>query len=47
MIRFDQVTKRYPSGQDALQELSFEVDTGEQKGWTIQLTDTAGAAPRP
>ena len=25
----------------------FEVDTGEQKGWTIQLTDTAGAAPRP
>ena len=23
----------------------FEVDTGEQKGWTIQLTDTAGAAP--
>lgn len=25
----------------------FEVDTGEQKGWTIQLTDTAGAASRP
>jgi uncharacterized membrane protein len=25
----------------------FEVDTGEQKGWTIQLTDTAGTAPRP
>lgn len=25
----------------------FEVDTGEQKGWTIQLTDTAGPAPRP
>ncbi|MBN9468397.1 MAG: DUF1036 domain-containing protein [Bosea sp.] len=23
----------------------FEVDTGEQKGWTIQLTDTPGAAP--
>lgn len=26
----------------------FEVDTGEQKGWTIQLTDGAGGpAPRP
>ena len=26
----------------------FEVDTGEQKSWTIQLTDTSGgAAPRP
>jgi uncharacterized membrane protein len=25
----------------------FEVDTGEQKSWTIQLTDTTGAAPRP
>lgn len=23
----------------------FEVDTGEQKGWTIQLTDTQGGAP--
>ena len=23
----------------------FEVDTGEQKGWTIQLTDTPGATP--
>ncbi|WP_353186119.1 DUF1036 domain-containing protein [Bosea sp. (in: a-proteobacteria)] len=23
----------------------FEVDTGEQKSWTIQLTDTTGAAP--
>jgi uncharacterized membrane protein len=26
----------------------FEVDTGEQKSWTIQLTDTTGAqTPRP
>jgi uncharacterized membrane protein len=26
----------------------FEVDTGEQKSWTIQLTDaTGGAPPRP
>ncbi|KQU52825.1 hypothetical protein ASG72_06190 [Bosea sp. Leaf344] len=25
----------------------FEVDTGEQKSWTIQLTDNTGAAPRP
>lgn len=26
----------------------FEVDTGEQKGWTIQLTDApGGGAPRP
>ncbi|CAM5211719.1 putative membrane protein OS=Bosea thiooxidans OX=53254 GN=SAMN05660750_01132 PE=4 SV=1 [Bosea thiooxidans] len=23
----------------------FEVDTGEQKSWTIQLTDTSGTAP--
>ncbi|AMJ61742.1 DUF1036 domain-containing protein [Bosea sp. PAMC 26642] len=23
----------------------FEVDTGEQKSWTIQLTDTTGAMP--
>ena len=23
----------------------FEVDTGEQKSWTIQLTDTTGSAP--
>jgi cell division transport system ATP-binding protein len=29
MIRFDQVTKRYPSGQEALQELSFEMAAGE------------------
>ena len=26
----------------------FEVDTGEQKSWTIQLTDpTGGGVPRP
>ncbi|MEP6940183.1 MAG: cell division ATP-binding protein FtsE [Rudaea sp.] len=29
MIRFDQVSKRYPSGQDALCDLSFEIGAGE------------------
>jgi cell division transport system ATP-binding protein len=29
MIRFDLVGKRYPSGHDALSELSFELGTGE------------------
>jgi cell division transport system ATP-binding protein len=29
MIRFDQVTKRYPSGHEALRELSFELASGE------------------
>ncbi|HSX60073.1 MAG TPA: cell division ATP-binding protein FtsE [Tahibacter sp.] len=29
MIRFDQVTKRYPSGHEALHELSFELAAGE------------------
>ncbi|MEO8672023.1 MAG: cell division ATP-binding protein FtsE [Tahibacter sp.] len=29
MIRFDQVTKRYPSGHEALHELSFELESGE------------------
>ncbi|UXI69113.1 cell division ATP-binding protein FtsE [Tahibacter amnicola] len=29
MIRFDQVTKRYPSGHEALQSLSFELAAGE------------------
>ena len=29
MIRFDNVTKRYPGGQDALSEVSFEIDSGE------------------
>ncbi len=29
MIRFDQVTKRYPSGQEAVHELSFELGAGE------------------
>ena len=29
MIRFDNVTKRYAGGQDALAELSFAVDAGE------------------
>ncbi len=29
MIRFDQVTKRYPSGHEAVHELSFELGAGE------------------
>ncbi|MGH8123023.1 MAG: cell division ATP-binding protein FtsE [Rudaea sp.] len=29
MIRFEQVSKRYPSGQEALGDLSFELDAGE------------------
>jgi cell division transport system ATP-binding protein len=29
MIRFDNVSKRYPSGQEALRELSFELAQGE------------------
>lgn len=28
MIRFDRVTKRYPPGLDALEELSFDLDAG-------------------
>jgi ABC-type cobalamin/Fe3+-siderophores transport system ATPase subunit len=29
MIQFDQVTKRYPGGNEALKNLSFTIDTGE------------------
>lgn len=29
MIRFEQVSKKYPSGQEALIDLSFELDAGE------------------
>lgn len=29
MIRFDQVTKRYPGGIDAIRHLSFHVERGE------------------
>jgi cell division transport system ATP-binding protein len=29
MIKFDQVTKRYPGGHEALQGVSFEIDKGE------------------
>lgn len=29
MIRFDRVSKRYPSGQQALQNISFELNRGE------------------
>ncbi len=39
MIRFDQVTKRYPSGQEALQELSFEIGAGEM----VFVTGHSGA----
>lgn len=39
MIKFDQVTKRYEAGGDALQNLSFEVDRGE----LIFLTGPSGA----
>ena len=39
MIRFDQVTKRYPSGREALADLSFEVAPGEM----LFLTGHSGA----
>jgi cell division transport system ATP-binding protein len=39
MIRFDNVTKRYPGGQDALRELSFTIDDGEM----VFLTGHSGA----
>jgi cell division transport system ATP-binding protein len=39
MIQFDQVSKRYETGGDALQNLSFEVDRGEM----IFLTGASGA----
>jgi cell division transport system ATP-binding protein len=39
MIRFDNVTKRYPGGQDALRELSFDIDDGEM----VFLTGHSGA----
>ena len=39
MIRFDQVSKRYPSGHAALQELSFEVGAGEM----VFVTGHSGA----
>jgi cell division transport system ATP-binding protein len=29
MIRFDNVSKRYTTGLDALAELSFEIESGE------------------
>jgi cell division transport system ATP-binding protein len=29
MIKFDDVSKRYPSGQDALSHVSFQIDDGE------------------
>ena len=39
MIRFDQVSKRYDSGQDALSELSFEIGAGEM----VFVTGHSGA----
>lgn len=39
MIRFDNVTKRYPSGQMALQNVDFELGTGEM----VFLTGHSGA----
>ena len=39
MIRFDQVTKRYPSGREALSGVSFAVERGEM----VFLTGHSGA----
>jgi cell division transport system ATP-binding protein len=39
MIRFDRVSKRYPGGTTALQELSFEIGRGEM----VFLTGHSGA----
>jgi cell division transport system ATP-binding protein len=39
MIRFDNVSKRYEGGGDALKRLSFEIDRGEM----VFLTGASGA----
>ncbi|HET7359479.1 MAG TPA: ATP-binding cassette domain-containing protein, partial [Rhodanobacteraceae bacterium] len=39
MIRFDQVSKRYPTGQEALSQLSFDVAPGEM----VFVTGHSGA----
>ncbi len=39
MIRFDQVSKRYPGGHEALSSLSFSIDRGEM----VFLTGHSGA----
>src|SRR5450759_247059 len=39
MIRFDNVSKRYASGHDALAELNFEIDAGE----VVFVTGHSGA----
>lgn len=39
IINFDQVVKRYPTGQEALQQVSFSIDAGEM----LFLTGHSGA----
>ena len=39
MIQFDQVTKRYPQGHEALSNVSFQIDEGEM----VFLTGHSGA----
>ena len=39
MIRFDNVSKRYPGGKDALSRVSFEIEAGEM----VFLTGYSGA----
>ena len=43
MIRFDAVSKRYPDGTVAVDELSLEIPEGE----VAVLVGTSGAARRP
>ncbi|VEB45565.1 Cell division ATP-binding protein FtsE [Chromobacterium violaceum] len=43
MIQFDQVTKRYPGGNEALKNLSFTIETGEM----VFLAGHSGAASPP
>jgi len=42
MIRFDQVYKRYPGYQEALQNVSFEISPGE----LVFVTGPSGNLPR-
>ncbi len=38
MIRFDNISKRYPSGLEALKRVNFELEAGEMAflDWTIR-----------